>query len=180
LITYTSSSSSAHYSPLLDLSNCSPSRSTFGYSHSAPASHPSLVVTPPGLRASYIRRGLHSRTRLPQRLSVLRLIWPPHCHFSMLIRCAKSVTLVLCWIIWFRIRSRRETPSIAFSIFRWATLNLLTSRAVNIHVSALYVMTGRKHWLKTFVLRLCEIEFTKCCPTKLNSSIYLIFKVVST
>jgi hypothetical protein len=31
---------------------------------------------------------------LPQRLSVLWLIWPAHCHFSMLIRCAMSVTLV--------------------------------------------------------------------------------------
>jgi hypothetical protein len=42
------------------------------------------------------RRGLHSTTRLPQRLSVLRLIWPAHCHFSMLIRCDLSVTLDLC------------------------------------------------------------------------------------
>jgi hypothetical protein len=41
-------------------------------------------------------RGLLSRTRLPQPLSILRLIWPAHCHFSMLIRCAMSVTLVLC------------------------------------------------------------------------------------
>jgi hypothetical protein len=32
------------------------------------------------------RRGLHTRTCLPLRLSVLRLIWPAHCHFSMLIR----------------------------------------------------------------------------------------------
>jgi hypothetical protein len=48
------------------------------------------------------RRGLHSRTRLPQRLSVLRLIWPAHCHFSTLIRCAMSVTLVLCRITWFQ------------------------------------------------------------------------------
>jgi hypothetical protein len=38
------------------------------------------------------RRGLHSKTRLPQRLSVLRLIWPAHCYFSMLIRCAMSVS----------------------------------------------------------------------------------------
>jgi hypothetical protein len=104
------------------------------------------------------RRGLHSRTRLPQRLSVRRLIWPAHCHFSMLIRCAMSVTLLLCRITWFRIRSRRETPSIALSIPRWATLNLWTSRAVSFHVSAPYVMTGRTHWLKTFVFGLCGID----------------------
>jgi hypothetical protein len=48
--------SSAHHSPLLDidLSNCSPSRSIFGYSHSAPSSRPAQIVsTPPGSRASY-------------------------------------------------------------------------------------------------------------------------------
>jgi hypothetical protein len=115
-----SSSSSAYYSPLLDIGlfNVSPSRSIFSYSHKAPASRLAQIVTPPGLRASCTtftslpRRGLHSRTRIPQRLSVLRLIWPAHCHFSMLIRCAMSVTLVLCRITWFRLRSRRETLSI--------------------------------------------------------------------
>jgi hypothetical protein len=47
--------SSAYHSPLLDigLSNASPSRSIFGYSHPAPASRPAQTVTPPGLRASY-------------------------------------------------------------------------------------------------------------------------------
>jgi hypothetical protein len=50
-----SSLSSAHYSPLLNigLSNCSPSRSIFGYSHPAPASRTAQMVTPPDLRASY-------------------------------------------------------------------------------------------------------------------------------
>jgi hypothetical protein len=42
LLNQMSSSSPAHYSPLLDisLSNYSPSRSIFGYSHPAPASRP--------------------------------------------------------------------------------------------------------------------------------------------
>jgi hypothetical protein len=116
-------SSSADYSPLLDieLSNFTPCHSIFGYSHSVSASRPAQIVTPPGLRASYTTFTgcrLHSRTRLPQRLSVLRLTWPAHCHFSMQIRCAMSMTLVLCRIIWFRIRSRRETPSIALSVDR--------------------------------------------------------------
>jgi hypothetical protein len=50
-----SSWSSAYYSPRLDigLSNLSPSRSIFGYSHPAPASRPAHIVTPLGLRASY-------------------------------------------------------------------------------------------------------------------------------
>jgi hypothetical protein len=47
--------SSSHHSPLLDigLSKCSLSRSIFGYSHPAFASHPEQIITPPGLRASY-------------------------------------------------------------------------------------------------------------------------------
>jgi hypothetical protein len=53
--TSSSSSSSAHYNPLLDIgvSNLSPSRSIFGYSHPAPASRTAQIVTPPGLRTSY-------------------------------------------------------------------------------------------------------------------------------
>jgi hypothetical protein len=45
------SSSSPHYSPLLDigLSDCSPCRSIFSYSHPAPARCPAQIVTPPGL-----------------------------------------------------------------------------------------------------------------------------------
>ena len=62
------------------------------------------------------RRGLHSRTRLLQRPSVLRQIWPAHCHFSLLILRAMSVTLVLSRITSFLILSARETPSIARSI----------------------------------------------------------------
>jgi hypothetical protein len=50
-----SSTSSVYYSSLLDigLSNFSPSRSIFGYSHPAPASRPAQIVAQPGLRASY-------------------------------------------------------------------------------------------------------------------------------
>jgi hypothetical protein len=138
-----SSSSSAHYSPVLGI----------GLLLRKLSLH--LAWGRPTLRLT--RRGFHSRTRLPQRLSVLRLMWPAHCHFSMLMRCALTVTLVLCQITWFRIRSLRETPGIALSIARWATLSL-TSLAVSVHVSAPYVMTGRTHWLKTLVLRLCAID----------------------
>jgi hypothetical protein len=89
-----SSSLSAHYSPLLDigLSNLAPSHSISGYSHPAVLRKSSLHLAwgRPTLRLP--RRSLHSRTRLPQRLSLLRLIWPAHCHFRILIRCAMSVT----------------------------------------------------------------------------------------
>jgi hypothetical protein len=49
------SSSSVHYSPPLDigLSNFSLSPSLFGYSHPAPASRSAQIVSSPGLRASY-------------------------------------------------------------------------------------------------------------------------------
>jgi hypothetical protein len=68
------SSSSAHYSPLLDisLSNFSPSRSILGYSYPAPASRPAQIVTPPGLRASYIDR---------DAISTLDLVYPSDCRF---------------------------------------------------------------------------------------------------
>jgi hypothetical protein len=90
----------------------SPLQSTAGHRSlrliaSHPVSRPAQIVTPPGRRALQLiyslalhlsRRGLHSRTRLSQRLSVLRLIWPALFHFSKLIRCAMSVTIVLCRI----------------------------------------------------------------------------------
>jgi hypothetical protein len=64
---------------------------------------PNRHSTWPGGVLHYVYRdGLHSRTRLPQRLSVLQLIWPAHCHFSMLTLCAISVTLVFCRITWLR------------------------------------------------------------------------------
>jgi hypothetical protein len=57
--------SSSAYSPLLDisLSNVSPSRSTFGYSHPTPASRPVQIVTPPGLERPTLR--------LPRRGKIL-------------------------------------------------------------------------------------------------------------
>ena len=67
------------------------------------------------------RRGLRSKTRLLQQPSVLRQIWPAHCHFSLLILRAMSITLVLSQIISFLILFARVTPSIARPITRCAT-----------------------------------------------------------
>ena len=100
-------------------------------------------------------RGRHSRTFLPHRLSVLRAMWPAHCHFSLQTLKAMSVTLVLRRISSFRILSRKETPSIALSIARWVTLSFSKRPAVKDHVSDPYVITGNTHWLKTFVFRHC-------------------------
>jgi hypothetical protein len=72
------------------------------------------------------RRGLHSRTRLPQQLAVLRLTWA--------IRCGMTVNLDH-YLDRFRIRSCRAPPSIALSLALWATLNLWTSRGMSVHVS---------------------------------------------
>jgi hypothetical protein len=76
------SSSSAHYSPLLDigLSN-TPFRSIFGYSHLVPASRlrkSSLHLARGRHTLHLLRRDLHFKIRLPHRLSVLWLIWPAH------------------------------------------------------------------------------------------------------
>jgi hypothetical protein len=72
-------SSSAHYSPLLGigLSNFSPTRSIFGYSHTAPASRPAQIITSHSLQRPTLRlprRSLQFRTLLHQRLLILRLI----------------------------------------------------------------------------------------------------------
>jgi hypothetical protein len=59
---------------------------------------------------------------LPYAVSTPELVYPNDSEvaFSMLIRCAMSVTLVLYRVTWFQIPSRRETPSIVLSIARWA------------------------------------------------------------
>jgi hypothetical protein len=68
------SSSSAQYSPLLDIGlSCSPSRSIFDNSHPAPASRPPQTVTPPGLWASYTAL---TETRSPLQNSSMSL--PQH------------------------------------------------------------------------------------------------------
>ena len=56
---------------------------------------------------------------------------PAHCHFSLLILRAKSVTLVYSRITSFLILSAKGTPSIARSIARCATLNLWTTPSVS-------------------------------------------------
>ena len=102
------------------------------------------------------RRGLHSRTRLLQRLLVLRQIWPTRYHFNLLILRAMSVTLVLSRITSFLILSTREKPSIARSIVRCATFDLWASPTVSDHGSASYVITGRTQCSKTSVFKHLE------------------------
>jgi hypothetical protein len=157
------SSSSAYYSLLLDIgfSNLSASSSIIGYSHPAPASRPAQIVTPPGLRASYTT---FTWTRSPVQNSFTPAVIGSTADMAIQLPLQHAYTV--CYVgdfrslpdHRFRIRSRRETPSIALSTARWATLNLWTSRAVSVHFSA-PVMTGRTHWLKTFVFRLCGIFF---------------------
>jgi hypothetical protein len=83
-------SSSTHYSPI----SCHLSRSLYTRLQLLPAvlRKSSFHLAWGRLSLRLPRRGLHSRARLPQRLSVLRLICL-HCHFSVLIPCAMSVTL---------------------------------------------------------------------------------------
>jgi hypothetical protein len=72
-IQYTYSlSSSAQYSPLLDigLSNFSSSCSISGYSHPPPASRPAQIVTAPGLKTSYTT---FTETRSPLQNSFITL-----------------------------------------------------------------------------------------------------------
>jgi hypothetical protein len=99
----------------------------------------------------------------------------PTATYSMLIRCAVSVTLVLCRITWFRIRSRRETPNLAPSVRRWATLNLWNNRAVSIHVSAPYVMTDQRCLTSTIARRSALTAVLSSSSRKEDDRIILLF-----
>lgn len=68
--------SSAYFSPLLDIGLA------LNLSHIFIASVLSQNVTPS--RLGLPSRGLHSRTRFPNRLSVLEQTWPAHCHLGCL------------------------------------------------------------------------------------------------
>ncbi|CAH2237068.1 jg17244 [Pararge aegeria aegeria] len=106
---------------------------------------------PTFLRSSVQRAGGRPTLRLPaigpttdmNRPLQLQLAYP----------LMMSVTLALLRISSMRILSRRETPNIARSIVTPLTLNLWIRSIFSVHVSAPYVITGRTHLLKTFVLR---------------------------
>ncbi|CAH2232753.1 jg15500 [Pararge aegeria aegeria] len=132
-----------------------------GLSKSAPP-HTVLRLSLPAtfLRSSVQRAGgrptlrlliRYSRTRLPQRPSVLSYDRhdPPTATSCLNV----GVTLVLLGISSLPILSRRETPNIARSIARCVTLNLWIRSTVSVLVSAPYVITGRTNSLKTFVSR---------------------------
>jgi hypothetical protein len=123
------SSSSAHYSPLLDIGHCnlSPSRSILGYSHPAPASYSAQIVTPSAWgRQTFVYR---------DAVSTQELVYLSGCRFYGWY--GQPTATSAC--------EYRETPSIALSIARWASLNLWTSRAVSVHVSAPYA-TNSLEW----------------------------------
>jgi hypothetical protein len=116
--------STAGHRPLQLLAICL----IFGYSYPAHTCRPaqsSLHLAWGRPKQRLPKCDLHSRTCLLQLLSVLPLIWSAHFHFNVLIRCAMSVTLVFCGITSFRIRSSREPPSIALSLF-FIISNLVT------------------------------------------------------
>jgi hypothetical protein len=116
-----SSLSSAHYSPLLNigLSNLSPSRSILGYSHPAPVSRPAPIVTPPGLMASCT---MFTEMRSPLQNSFTPAVVGSTADMATpLPRCAMSVTLCSDSI-------PQRNPEHFHSCC--ATLNLWTSRAV--------------------------------------------------
>ncbi|KAJ0171633.1 hypothetical protein K1T71_013183 [Dendrolimus kikuchii] len=58
-----------------------------------------------------------------------------------------------------------------------STLNLWTSPAVSVHVSAPYVMMGRTHCSKTFVFKHCGMVDEKTSPCHLLSSLLVAYDV---
>jgi hypothetical protein len=125
----------------MGLSNFSPSRSNFGYSHPAAASRPTQIVTPPGPRTSHTT---FTETRCPLQNSFSPAVVGSTANMASPLPLQHANTVyyvgdifILCWITRFRVRSRWETPSIALSIARWITLSLWTNRTVSVSASRL-------------------------------------------
>jgi hypothetical protein len=94
-----SSSSSAHYSPLLDigLSNFLPSRSILDYSQPVPANRPAQIVTPPGLRASYTT---FTETRSPFQNSFTPTVAGSTADMASLLPLKHANTMCFVWNVW--------------------------------------------------------------------------------
>ena len=108
---------SAERRPLLDigLPQVSQQEPVPCFSHPAVSRAFHQVIGPP------CRGPSHSRNLRLHRSSILRAMGPTHCHLSLAILRAMSVTLVSLQISSFLIRSRQESSSIALSIALWMT-----------------------------------------------------------
>lgn len=82
--------------------------------------------------------GCHSRIVRPQRLSVLRAMYPAYCHVSLEIW--QTVTLVILHISSFLIQSRRET-----SLFSFMLLHSLYCSLDDISIFNYFKNSGEKH-----------------------------------
>jgi hypothetical protein len=122
-------SSSTHYNPLLDIGLFLPPRSVFGYSHPAASSHSAQIVTPPSLRASYTT---FTETQSPLQNSFTPAVVGSTADMASPLPLQRANTV--CYVGDFS-----SLPDHRRAIARWATLNLWTSRAVSVHVSAPYV-----------------------------------------
>ena len=100
-------------------------------------------------------RGLHTVVSFVQRLSVSRTTCPAHCHFSLAIFAAISITPVLAVIHELLFLSLSVTPIIDLSIDRCVLLSFVIAVSVKLHVSDPYVKTGRTHSLNTLVFKFC-------------------------
>jgi hypothetical protein len=132
-------------SPQLDigLSNFSPSRSIFGYSQPAPGSRSAQIVTPPGLRGVlhyvYLDAGLHSlNTFTPAAVvgSTAEMASPLPLQHANTVCYVSDFSSLPDHLVSNSISQRNPEHS----SFHWVTLNLWTSRAVNVQVTAPYVL----------------------------------------
>ena len=89
-------------------------------------------------------------------LSFIRTMCPAHFQFALVSYSAKSVALVLCLMMMFRILSFSLTFSMFLAIARWLVSSFFTNAFVRDHVWHPCVIAGKARWLKTFLFRLTK------------------------
>ena len=92
----------------------------------------------------------HSVLLMVHLLSFIRAICPAHFHFTLVTYWTMFVTLVLCLMMVSRILSFSLTFSIFLHMAGWLVSRFFT----NAFVFGIHFISGRTHWLKTFLFRL--------------------------
>ena len=85
-------------------------------------------------------------------LSFIQAMYPARFHFVLVAYWTMSVSLVLCLMMVLWILSFSLTLRIFLSIAHWLVSSFFTNAFVRDHVWHLYVIAGKTHWLKTFLL----------------------------
>ena len=105
-----------------------------------------------GLPADLMPNICHSVLVMVHLLSFIWVMCPAHSYFAIVTYWTMSVTLVLCLMIVLQILSFGVTFSIFLSMAGWLVSSFFTNAFMRDHVWHPYVIAGKSHWLKTFLL----------------------------